>query len=113
MSCISNCISCTVSTSCDVCANGYSLDVNRQCILLTNSCTDVNCLNCSTNNICQSCVAGYNLDANGLCVLIPNSCADPNCLTCLTPNNSQSCAIGYNVINGVCKAICGDSIVMP
>lgn len=96
------CSSCSNSTTCKVCKNGYFLS-NGQCLQV---CNVRNCSNCVAGNpnVCASCSYGF-LYSNGQCI---TPCNANNCLSCQANSSSLCSQCKPNFLNnyGQCVPAC-------
>jgi hypothetical protein len=123
---IRNCLSCSNSSTCDTCRNGFVSAGGKcrgcaascsscnptnitQCTscanglyLLSNKCVSCpnNCLTCSDANTCSTCVPGMTPNSNNVCIL---NCQLP-CITCLDnqPTKCLSCYYGSTLTGNTC-----------
>ena len=97
---IRDCVTCAVSSVCDVCKSGYSV-VNGSCV--ANLCTAANCLYCDAGGSCLKCQSSYSLSSTQC---VANPCSIANCKLC-KPGSiyCDSCASGlsYNIWTNVCE----------
>jgi proprotein convertase subtilisin/kexin type 5 len=120
LGCPNNCLSCSNSSVCTLCINGYSPNAMGVCLPCLSNCrgcssqangvclncgqgfylnTQQTCVACSTYCLscsaigCSQCMAGYTLTSNYTCSL---NCKIP-CATCNAANTSicTSCLAGY------------------
>lgn len=82
---LSNCITCTTSTSCSQCLTGYFLNSLLRC----QACI-TNCANCSNTITCDNCIAGYYFNITA----VQCQTCNINCLTC-NSGSCTSCITGY------------------
>lgn len=127
--CSDHCETCTNSSLCLTCENGYALSNGvcvsgcsngcsiceasacSQCLqnyfLSSNNCLNCisNCLVCTTSTDCSSCENGYFWTGQA-CTLCTQ-----NCLTCLTISTCDTCLSGYDLQNGNCIVACGSNCI--
>ena len=86
--CITNCITCSTFTTCDICNTTYGLVVSATACQLCSSLI-TNCLECLNNTYCTACTSDFLVDNNNTCV----SCSSvvDGCLTCLNNSFCLSC----------------------
>lgn len=88
---ISNCLSCSNSTTCNSCLSGYSVTASGGCL----QCSIPSCLSCTTNNFCSACQNGLSISTGGTCVI----CQNTGCALCSSDNVCRQCINGMQAVN--------------
>ncbi|KAH0569548.1 Cysteine-rich membrane protein 2 [Spironucleus salmonicida] len=118
--CSENCTTCSSSSACTVCKDGFSIDSSK-CV----ACTDENCTTCPTNkDTCTACKDGFSVKnskcekkctagdgtcaPNQICDTICKDCAG-NCATCKgAVSTCVTCEAGFMLNSEKCTA-CPDN----
>lgn len=83
--CISNCLVCSDSTTCDTCAGGFYKNTENTCT----ECPGPNCLECNDGTVCDDCgdTARWNTNSDAC-----QDCPGTNCIDCgLSANDDWEC----------------------
>ena len=86
LGCPDNCLSCTSSSVCNICIEGYSVSSNGNCLPCLS-----NCRQCSgtQQGVCLSCGKGFFLNTEGTCSVCTEFCSSCNA------NGCTECVAGY------------------
>jgi len=91
INCPLNCLNCSNSTNCQVCASGYAQSEGK---CTKNSCNSSRCSLCTQNNTCLQCDQ-YSSLSNGTC---QTSCGLANCSLCkLNSTECEKCENGFSL----------------
>ncbi|KAH0570842.1 Cysteine-rich membrane protein 2 [Spironucleus salmonicida] len=94
--CNASCKTCSASTTCASCQDGFDISSSKKCV--NNQCSDTH--QCQKNNFCQK------LETGNLCRACP-----ANCETCTEANTCSKCAENYFLkVSGICaEVVCSAS----
>lgn len=103
-----NCLTCSSSTSCTVCKNGYSLSSQNTCLPCLS-----NCRQCSTssNAICLDCGKNFYLSSASVCTACPKNCqvcTELSCTECQSGyfvNSTFGCSVSCNYPCATCDSV--------
>ena len=71
-SCPAGCANCTNPDTCDICATGYYLNEERNCV----PCNVSGCATCNAQGVCATCQSGYFLKNSSSCVYCGYLCEE-------------------------------------